>query len=176
MIRRFGEDPDKLDAQSLRTFVLSQSRNVGWAKAKRCTTALRMFLRFLIAENRWWIRETSVIFSSSRGNSGSERTGFMLTLRDVPRSWMSPTLRIIRQVHWKREEPSREIVRFCGLRPHLAQVSWPRQAARVRGQNTVNAPSHASMPHFYRCLEYIADTSTLAQRQSERRTCAEFSY
>jgi len=27
---------------------------------------------------------------------------------------MSPTLRIIRQVHWKREEPSREIVRFCG--------------------------------------------------------------
>jgi integrase/recombinase XerD len=72
LIRRFGEDPDKLDAQSLRTFVLSQSRNVGWAKAKRCTTALRMFLRFLIAENRWWIRETSVIFSSSRGNSGSE--------------------------------------------------------------------------------------------------------
>jgi site-specific recombinase XerC len=50
LIRRFGEDPDKLDAQSLRTFVLSQSRNVGWAKAKRCTTALRMFLRFLIAK------------------------------------------------------------------------------------------------------------------------------
>ena len=52
LIRRFSEDPDKLDAQSLRTFVLSQSRNVGWAKAKRCTTALRMFLRFLITETR----------------------------------------------------------------------------------------------------------------------------
>ena len=34
--------------------------------------------------------------------------------RDIlPRSWMSPTLRIIRLVHWQREEPSREIVRFA---------------------------------------------------------------
>jgi integrase/recombinase XerD len=52
LIRHFGEDPDKLDAQNLRTFVLSQSRSTGWAVAKRCTTALRMFLRFLIAEGR----------------------------------------------------------------------------------------------------------------------------
>src|SRR5213594_759013 len=52
LIRRFGEDPSKLDAQGLRKFVLSQSRSSGWATAKRCTTALRMFLRFLIAEGR----------------------------------------------------------------------------------------------------------------------------
>jgi hypothetical protein len=52
LIRRFGEDPAKLDAQRLRRFVLSQSRSTGWAVAKRCTTALRMFLRFLIAESR----------------------------------------------------------------------------------------------------------------------------
>ena len=52
LIQRFGEDPGKLDAQRLRRFVLSQSRNTGWAVAKRCTTALRMFLRFLIAEGR----------------------------------------------------------------------------------------------------------------------------
>jgi site-specific recombinase XerD len=52
LIRCFGEDPAKLDAKSLRKFVLSQTRNVGPAMAKRCTTALRMFLRFLIAEGR----------------------------------------------------------------------------------------------------------------------------
>lgn len=52
LIRRFGEDPSKLDARGLRNFVLIQSDSTGWAGAKRCTTALRMFLRFLIAEGR----------------------------------------------------------------------------------------------------------------------------
>jgi len=52
LIRRLGEDPSKFDAQRLRRFVLNQNRHTGWAAAKRCTTALRMFLRFLIAEGR----------------------------------------------------------------------------------------------------------------------------
>jgi integrase/recombinase XerD len=52
LIRRLGEDPSKFDAQRLRKFVLNQSRHTGWTVAKRCTTALRMFLRFLIAEGR----------------------------------------------------------------------------------------------------------------------------
>jgi integrase/recombinase XerD len=52
LIRCFGEDPGKLDAKSLQKFVLSQTHNVGPAMAKRCTTALRMFLRFLIATGR----------------------------------------------------------------------------------------------------------------------------
>lgn len=54
LIRRFGEDPSQLDAHRLRQFVLQQSQTTGWAPAKRCTTALRMFLRFLIAEG--WCR------------------------------------------------------------------------------------------------------------------------
>ena len=52
LIRRFGENPSKLDAHRLRQFVLQRSRTAGWAAAKTCTTALRMFLRFLIAEGR----------------------------------------------------------------------------------------------------------------------------
>ena len=52
LIRRFGEDPSKLEAHGLRDFVLECSRSTGWSGAKRCTTALRMFLRFLIAEGR----------------------------------------------------------------------------------------------------------------------------
>lgn len=52
LIRQFGEDPIQLNAQGLRSFVLSESRNAGWARAKKCTTALRMFLRFLIAEGQ----------------------------------------------------------------------------------------------------------------------------
>lgn len=50
LIRRFGEDLNRLDARRLRQFVLEEHRTAGWAKAKKCTTSLRMFLRFLIAE------------------------------------------------------------------------------------------------------------------------------
>jgi len=52
LIQRLGDDPNKLDAQHLRSFILDQSRSTGWTVAKRCTTALRMFLRFLIAQGR----------------------------------------------------------------------------------------------------------------------------
>ena len=52
LLTRVGEDPNRLDAQSLRQFVLERSRKCGWAAAKNCTTALRMFLRFLIAEGK----------------------------------------------------------------------------------------------------------------------------
>jgi site-specific recombinase XerD len=52
LIRLCGEDPSQLDARCLREFVLAQSRTSGWATAKRCTTALRMFLRFLVADGQ----------------------------------------------------------------------------------------------------------------------------
>ena len=52
LLKRIGEDPQRLDAQCLRQFVLEQSRKCEWATAKNCTTALRMFLRFLIAEGK----------------------------------------------------------------------------------------------------------------------------
>ena len=52
LLRRLGEEPQRFDARSLRQFVLEASQTSGWATAKKCTTALRMFLRFLIAEGR----------------------------------------------------------------------------------------------------------------------------
>ena len=52
LIGRFGGDLSHLDARGLRELVLQQSRSTGWATAKHCTTALRMFLRFLISEGR----------------------------------------------------------------------------------------------------------------------------
>jgi len=52
LLTRVGEDPNRLDAQSLRQFVLERSQKCGWAAVKHCTTALRMFLRFLIAEGK----------------------------------------------------------------------------------------------------------------------------
>ncbi len=52
LLRRLGDDPRRFDAQSLRQFVLETHRQSGWAVAKKCTTALRMFLRFLIAEGQ----------------------------------------------------------------------------------------------------------------------------
>ncbi len=52
LLRRLGEEPSRFDARRLRAFVLERSRSCGWAVAKKCTTALRMFLRFLIAEGQ----------------------------------------------------------------------------------------------------------------------------
>ena len=52
LLKRFGEDPGRFDAQGLRQFVLEKSQRCGWAAARNCTTALRMFLRFLIPEGK----------------------------------------------------------------------------------------------------------------------------
>jgi site-specific recombinase XerD len=49
LLRTLGEEPRCFDARRLRAFVLEKSRACGWAAAKKCTTALRMFVRFLIA-------------------------------------------------------------------------------------------------------------------------------
>jgi site-specific recombinase XerD len=51
LLQRLGEAPT-CEARRLRAFVLEASRTRGWAGAKTCTTALRMFVRFLIAEGR----------------------------------------------------------------------------------------------------------------------------
>lgn len=45
-------DPSKLDASHLRQFILNQSTKKGSKAAQRCTTALRMFIRFLIADGK----------------------------------------------------------------------------------------------------------------------------
>jgi len=52
LLKRLGEEPQAFDARSLREFVIEGSQRCGWAVAKNRTTALRMFLRFLIAEGK----------------------------------------------------------------------------------------------------------------------------
>lgn len=47
-----GNDPSKLDSAYLRQFILELGRNGGTARVKSTTSALRMFVRFLIAEDR----------------------------------------------------------------------------------------------------------------------------
>jgi site-specific recombinase XerD len=50
LLERLGEDPSRFQVGMLRDFVMEMHRSCGWAKAKQCTTALRMFLPFLIAK------------------------------------------------------------------------------------------------------------------------------
>ena len=52
LLRNLGEDPAKFAARNLRQFILDTSQRCGWAAAKKCTTAVRMFLRFLIADGK----------------------------------------------------------------------------------------------------------------------------
>lgn len=47
-----GDDPSKLDSTCLRRFILELGRNGGSARVKSTTSALRMFVRFLIAKGR----------------------------------------------------------------------------------------------------------------------------
>jgi hypothetical protein len=50
-IETHGDDPRRFDAATLRSFVLKQAQR-GTESAKRVVTALRMFVRYLIAEGR----------------------------------------------------------------------------------------------------------------------------
>jgi site-specific recombinase XerD len=50
LLSQLGEVPSRWDVHYLRAFVLEKSRGSGWAATKTCTTALRMFVRFLIAD------------------------------------------------------------------------------------------------------------------------------
>jgi site-specific recombinase XerD len=52
LLLRVGADLNRLDARGLRQFVLDQNRSSSCTVARRCTSALRMFLRFLIAIGR----------------------------------------------------------------------------------------------------------------------------
>jgi len=52
LLKRIGDDPGRLNAKSLRQLVLERSQQCGVEAGKTCTTALRMFLRFLIAEGK----------------------------------------------------------------------------------------------------------------------------
>lgn len=52
LVQQYGEDPINLDARCLREFVLQYCRGAGRAVTKQCNSALRMFLRFLVAEGR----------------------------------------------------------------------------------------------------------------------------
>ena len=52
LLKRVGDEPARWDARSLREFILEGSRTSGWAAAKKRSAALRMLLRFLVAEGR----------------------------------------------------------------------------------------------------------------------------
>lgn len=52
LLTQLGEEPSRFEARSLRRFVLENGRASGWAAAKTCTTALRVFVRFLIADGQ----------------------------------------------------------------------------------------------------------------------------
>ena len=52
LIKQVGEDPKRLDARSLRQCFLKYCNGKGHVVIKHGATALRMFVRFLIAEGR----------------------------------------------------------------------------------------------------------------------------
>jgi integrase/recombinase XerD len=51
-LKCFGNNPNMFNAKCLRQFVLEKGQQSGGSAAKNCTAALRMFIRFLIAEGK----------------------------------------------------------------------------------------------------------------------------
>jgi hypothetical protein len=51
-LRALGDDPSQYDARHLRAFVLERAPRFGRSKAKQVVTALRAFVRYLIAQGR----------------------------------------------------------------------------------------------------------------------------
>ena len=51
-LRSLGDEPSRYDARHLRAFVLERAPRYGRSKAKNVTTALRAFVRYLIAQGR----------------------------------------------------------------------------------------------------------------------------
>ncbi len=52
LLKTLGDDPSRFEARSLRQFVQETCQRSGWATGKLCTTALRAFLRFLVANSK----------------------------------------------------------------------------------------------------------------------------
>jgi integrase/recombinase XerD len=50
LLSQLGEDPAQFDARSLREFILERSQHCSWTAMQRCTTAVRSFVCYLIAE------------------------------------------------------------------------------------------------------------------------------
>jgi hypothetical protein len=71
-IKKLGEDPSRYDAQNLRQFVLDKSQHSGWASARKCICAIRMFLRFLISQGRCpdYLYASIPTFAHTPGASG----------------------------------------------------------------------------------------------------------
>jgi len=52
LLTRVGDEPSRIDAAVLRTFVLDKHRTAGASMVRICAQALRMFIRFLIASGQ----------------------------------------------------------------------------------------------------------------------------
>lgn len=52
LLRTVGDDTGKFEARSLRQFIQETSQDRNWATGKQCTTAVRAFPRYLIADGK----------------------------------------------------------------------------------------------------------------------------
>jgi integrase/recombinase XerD len=52
LLKTIGDDTSEFEARSLRQFVQDTCQRSGWATGKQCTTAVRAFLRYLIADGK----------------------------------------------------------------------------------------------------------------------------
>jgi len=52
LLKNLGQEPEKFHARGLQQFVLEGNQRCGWSVAKKRTTALRLFLQFLIEQGR----------------------------------------------------------------------------------------------------------------------------
>jgi integrase/recombinase XerD len=131
-----GEDPGKFDAKGLRDFVTRRSQHRGQRLVQRCITALRMFLCFLVAENR-----------CAAGLVGSIPTLVHWRLTSLPRYLQSEDVEGIigscdpLTARGKRDRAILLLLARLGLRAgdivqlRLTDVNWKEAWIRVTGKS-----------------------------------------
>ena len=171
LLKSLGEDPGRFDAHNLRQFILDTSQRCGWASAKKCTTAVRMFLRFLIADGK-----------CAAGLEGSIPVLAHWRLSSLPRYLQSDEVELViascdpATPVGKRDRAILLLLARLGLRAgdlvqlRLGDIDW-KEAGISRFREGATADTDAVDAGDWRCDRQLHK----GRSSSDRRGCAIYS-
>jgi integrase/recombinase XerD len=168
-LRALGDDPSQYDARHLRAFVLKRAPRFGRSKAKQVVTALRAFVRYLIAQGRCPVGLDAAIPTIAGWKLGSLPQ--YMRAADVERVLAScdPTTAIgardravllllcrlglragdVAHLHWRDIDWKQATVEVVGKSQRAARLPQPQEVGDALLLHLTNAPSAApSDPAF----------------------------
>lgn len=155
-LEALGADPSRYEAESIRTFILSQTKGRSRAKAKRVVSVMRMFLRYLIAEGK-----------CRTGMDGAVPTIAMWHLSALPRYLQAADVeRVITSCDREtavglRDRAAMLLLARLGLRAgdivkmDLSDINWTQASVRVSGKSRYEVKLPITQEVGEAVLEYL---------------------